>query len=170
MYMNKYESVWQKLDMNYVGERGNDGDFYPILPRDRARLEVELLEAIQNTHDEGDEGRLPDIYFTERLEATHFFIYVMVPDEEWAVEDPETTWWDFGTVLAKQIDGEWYIWSEDPSDIGNIWYQSTYLKDEAYRTRDLHILRAQQGTMLDGEEYSGQDVYAETVIMLGWKF
>ena len=158
--------------MKYVGTSMEqmDGVFLPILPSDRVHLEFHLRRELQERIDQYDpeyedttkEEYIKDWtqYYMERLEATHFFLYVSIPEDEKYTELKweDYTWWDMGSILCKQVDGEWYAWSEDPGDTGNIWYQSTYTKAQAYAVRDFHIQWAERGELLSGE-YDGRDVY-----------
>ena len=117
---------------------------------------------MEDMEDSGNECN-PDMkwYYMKRLKATHFFIYTLIPEEilggEYDQDDADVTWWDFGTLLAKQVDGVWQIWQEDVADTGNIWYQSTYTRDQVYKVRDIHIEWAREGNLLAGE-YAGQSV------------
>ncbi len=133
-------TVWAKLHgESYLGEEKMDIKFVPISNHDRGLLEIAL-------HAELAEDGGEDWYYLERLEATHFGIMVSIPDgTEGTDYDDESTWWDFSCVLMKQVDGDWYAWSEDPGDTGNIWYQSTYTKIEAYGVRDLCVEVAESG-------------------------
>jgi hypothetical protein len=163
------DTVWEKLDecqLNDNGTSGMDGGFYPILASDRVSLERALRGAVEENMDEFDEDYTAQ-YYLERLEATHFYLSVSIPEGVEGVDyDDNTTWWDFGSTLAKQIDGEWYVWSEDPGDTGNIWYQSTYTKSQAYAVRDFHIEYAKRGELLAGDDYDGQSVYEACKVAL----
>lgn len=167
-------TVWEKLDVSYLkdnGTDGMDGGFYPILPSDRARLEVALRNEVEENKDEFGEDYTAQ-YYLERLEATHFFMFVAIPESnvEMAFDLEECTWWDFSSILAKQVDGEWYVWTEDPGDTGNVWYQSTYTKSQAYAVRDFHIEYAERGELFAGELYIGKDVYeaCKVAVMPFW--
>lgn len=161
-----YESVWRTLDTT-----GSTYDevYIPIGTQDRARLEAALQTDMKEHRDRGWGNPIEDEYWTERMEATHFFIAVTVPeDDDVMIEggtkeertqffDTEATWWDFSSMLSKQVDGEWLIWAEDPSDVGNLWYQSTYYKAQAYAVRDAAIECATEDRLLVGDEYLGSE-------------
>jgi hypothetical protein len=118
-----------------------------------------LERAVRAEEAEGDvwEGYADDIML-----ATHWFVYVAVPelDEDGSPgtnhDGSECTWWDFGVLIARQAeDGTWEVWGEDPGDTPNIWYQSTYTKDQAYAMRERHIELANAGRLYNevSEEY-----------------
>jgi len=137
----EYETIWTVGNVN-VGEDVVEGSYILIGCNDKARLEVALRAGVDE-----DAGIDPE-YFLERLEATHYFISATMPEGS----DPSDTWHDFSATLAKQVDGEWYYWSEDPSDIGNIWYQSTYTRSEALGMRDEAIRRCMADELLVNNE------------------
>jgi hypothetical protein len=150
------KTVWEELDMEYVGSGHGqmDGVFIPI-PDSQRTLLGKALRAARDEAIKGDKELDMDTswqhqYYMERLEATHWFIFVTVPDDDDYDSEfytSECTWWDFATILAKQVDGVWYTWSEDPGDEGNIWYQTTYRKHEAYGVRELAIECASAGEL-----------------------
>jgi hypothetical protein len=163
--------TWSKFD-NSAGSinESMDGVYVPILPSDRVNLEFHiksnLQEAVDSYNPEYDRDKdeyvadCTEDYMT-RLEATHFFLFVTVPeDEEYEdVAHEDYTWWDFGSLLAKRVDGEWYLWDDEgPGTTGCIWYQTTYTKTQVYAVRDFHIQWAERGELLSGE-YDGQCVY-----------
>lgn len=156
--MNEYTTVWQDAG-NF---EGMDGKYIPIGRNDKDRLEKALKAAMV------DDDRVPNEYYLERLQATHFFISVTIPEDA-DIEingitgaDPDCTWWDFSSMLAKQVDGKWFVWYEDPSDIGNIWYQSTYIKSQAYAVRDGAVEWAENDILL----LDGGLVFGEWVTMV----
>ena len=137
------ETVWCEMDNLGTDWGQADGVFVQISEADKARLTQALLA-------EAYEDAEYASYYTERIEATHWFIAVQIPRLEDYTPDflnTECTWWDFDVILAKQVDGVWYGWSEDPGDIGNIWYQSPYTREQAYSVRDLCIKRARDGNL-----------------------
>ena len=167
---NKYKSVWMKISGS-PEVVGDDNVFVPIGPEDRKRLVAALQAAILEDRQNDDEDAIhPDEEFwLERLTATHFCIAVAIPqddgvmiqggtaEERRAWLDTEATWWDFSSVLARQVDGEWEIWVEGPSDIGNIWFQSCYYKHQAYAVRDAAVQWAKEDRLLSGTEYLASD-------------
>lgn len=160
--VSEYDTVWQPVDESYMSDRCQDGVYLPIGDKDRARLEAALNEEVSESEDTDPE------YYLERMEATHIFVNVTVPDE--AIDDPEydCTWWDFSTILSKQVDGVWYVWSEDPSDIGNIWYQSPYTKQQAYMVRDEAIEWIKQDRIYEGDDYIGQAFDKHISKLMNW--
>lgn len=130
-------TVWRKFDLE-----GMDGQFVEITGEDRPKLAAMLQEYADDCEDIEPE------FYLERNEATHHFIYVVVPEvEAYDLPHEEYTWWDFGTLLCKQVDGEWYVWCDDVNDVGNTWYQSSYTKAQAYGVREIAIQCASEGCM-----------------------
>lgn len=158
--MSNYETVWTPMNVTYLEDRRTDGKFIPISDRDRTLLEKALRGAMKEDREDEYPSDIDTEYYLERLEATHFFIFVTVPDDADTEEgSDEWTWWDFSCVLSKQVDDVWYVWSEDPGDTGNIWYQTTYTKEQAYAVRDLCIQWAERGELyndIDDNEYNSE--------------
>jgi len=166
--MSEYKTSWTALtDCAGVGDAGGqmDGKFILMGPNDKARLEKDLSDAIKDDND--SDYTVDSQYYLERLEATHYFITAMVPEDDGVMLedgtaeerknflDTEATWWDFSATLAKMIDGVWYLWADDPSDVGNLWYQSTYTKIQAYAVRDAAIQFCEEDRLLAGVDEAG---------------
>ena len=159
--MSKYETVWS---INEYVKSITDGEYVQLGDCDRRILEDALINAANA------DGLVETQYYTERLQATHLFIHVIIPEDIENYDNPDDiTWWDFAAVLAKQVGGEWYLWSEDPGDIGNEWYQSTYTKAQAYAVRDAAIQWAKEDRIYAGD-YMSDDFYqyVKSNIMTFW--
>lgn len=121
--------------------------FVPMADTDRQVLACDLAENYAEsdylTGDPADD---------ERLEATHFFIKITVPEDEGYtdMERKDYTWWDFGAMPAKQDeDGTWLVWCDDVYSTGNIWYQSTYTEVQVRAVYELAIQLAKEGRLYD---------------------
>lgn len=144
-----FVSNWKVLDTE-----GMDGVFVPLQDADRDKLAAMIDEVIEEFYKAGGEVMSEPEWYLERNEATHAFVYVTIPDGEPGVDySDDSTWWDMGSLMAKEVDGQWFIWSDDVYDTGNIWYQSTYTKAQAYAVRDHHVSYAQMGLLYDDSVY-----------------
>jgi len=166
-------SLWDRVTELGTGSNQMDGVFVPIPPHQRELLERTVRA--EERDEEYWEGYADDI-----MQATHWFVYVAVPelDEEGNpgtnYDGSECTWWDFGVLIAKQdAEGNWEVWGEDPGDTPNIWYQSTYTKEQAYQVREHHLAWANAGKLYneltEKNFYLTSAVYEDTkVIMPFW--
>lgn len=122
--------AWMLVDDMSDGRM--DTVYMPIPPEQKHTLKKAIQAMLDSDEYDADDTE----YYMSQCLATHWLVNVNIPEE--CVDNPDiegVTWWDFNIVVGAQVEGEWYAWCEDPSDISAVWFQAPYTRELVYKVR-----------------------------------